>query len=813
MLSAYRVLDLTDGRAELTAFVLAGLGADVVKVEPPGGSASRSSAPLDPTLPPELSSLRFHAFNRGKRSVVLDLETAEGRDGLLALAATADFVVENAGPGAMAARDLGFDALRAVRPDIVYVAISPFGQDGPYADHLATDLTLAAMGGAMAVNGDTDRRPVRITVPQTWYHASAESALGAMVAHFRRLNTGEAQFVDTSVQASVFWTGLQAMISYAIQGRDIERNGTVLQLSTLTTPLVYPCADGEVCLIATTDLLKGAMPWMIEKGAVTQEWVDAEDWNSWEARLLTGQPVTYQHIEVRDAITRFTMLCTKAELLQGGLDREITFAPVNTVADVLSSSQLAAREYWDDLALPNGRHLHTAGAFVRASATPVRWALPAPRIGEHTAEVLGASARTSPRSAAPAPAVNPAGRARLPLEGVKVADFSWIGVGPITAKALADHGATVVHIETDNPADRLRQVGPFKDNIPGINRCHFFGAFNTSKLSVQLNLKNEAGRAIAHRLLSWCDIALDSFTAGTMASIGLGYDVARTLNPDIIMASTCLLGQTGPARRLAGYGYHAAALSGFYEITGWDDRPPGGPFNAYTDTVAPRFLATTLLAALDHRRRTGEGQFIDQAQMESALHFLAPELLDVQVSGHSARRNGNIDPVAVPHDAYPCAGTDEWCAIAVEDDAQWRALRRALGDPAWAADPALDTAAGRRAAVEHINREIGAFTLRHESRALMLMLQAAGVPAGMVQRSSDHLEDPQLLHRQFFRRLEHPEMGEVPYEGHQFRISGYDNGPRFPAPCLGEHTFDVLADHLGMDVDEIAEAMANGACG
>ncbi|MSW20875.1 MAG: hypothetical protein F2873_08250, partial [Actinobacteria bacterium] len=332
MLSAYRVLDLTDGRAELTAFVLAGLGADVVKVEPPGGSASRSSAPLDPTLPPELSSLRFHAFNRGKRSVVLDLETPEGRDGLLGLAATADFVVENAGPGTMAARGLGFEALRAVRPDIVYVAISPFGQDGPYADHLATDLTLAAMGGAMAVNGDTDRRPLRITVPQTWYHASAESALGAMVAHFRRLNTGEAQFVDTSVQASVFWTGLQAMISHAIQGRNIERNGTVLQLSTLTTPLVYPCADGEVCLIATTDLLQGAIPWMLDKGAVTQEWVDAEDWNSWEARLLTGQPVAYQHVEVRDAITRFTMLCTKAELLQGGLDREITFAPVNTVA-------------------------------------------------------------------------------------------------------------------------------------------------------------------------------------------------------------------------------------------------------------------------------------------------------------------------------------------------------------------------------------------------------------------------------------------------------------------------------------------------
>jgi benzylsuccinate CoA-transferase BbsF subunit len=279
------------------------------------------------------------------------------------------------------------------------------------------------------------------------------------------------------------------------------------------------------------------------------------------------------------------------------------------------------------------------------------------------------------------------------------------------------------------------------------------------------------------------------------------------------MATTCLLGQTGPARKLAGYGYHAAAASGFYEITGWDDRPPGGPFNAYTDTVAPRFLATTLIAALDHRRRTGEGQFIDQAQMESALHFLAPELLDVQITGRSPRRAGNVDPHAAPHDAYPCAGVDQWCAIAVETDAQWEALCRAMGEPAWAMDRALDTVHGRRQHLELIDRELGAFTCRHEPRALMVLLQAAGVPAGMVQRSSDHQQDPQLLHRRFFRPLEHPEMGEVPYEGHQYTILGYDNGPRFPAPCLGEHTYEVLADVLGLTDDELTDTLASGACG
>jgi crotonobetainyl-CoA:carnitine CoA-transferase CaiB-like acyl-CoA transferase len=808
MLAPYRVLDLTDGRAELATFVLAGLGADVVKVEPPGGAPSRREGRRAEGEPEPLSSLTFHAFNRGKRSVVLDLDDPETSGVFRALVASADFVFENAGPGVMDARGIGFDGLREIRPDLVYVALSPFGQHGPYAHHLATDLTLAAMGGAMALNGDPDRRPVRITVPQTWHHAAVESALGAMVAHQRRVLTGEAQFVDVSVQAAVFWTGLQAMIAHAIDGKNIERFGTVLQLSTFVTPLIYECADGEVCLVPTADTLIGLLPWMAESGAVSPEWVDAEDWTTYDIRLLTGQPLAHGQEEVRAAVTDFTRRHTKAELFEGGIAHGVTLAPVNTVADVLELEQLEVRDYWDPVRLPSGRELRAAGAFVKASATPIAWNRPAPDVGEHTREVLdalGAPADSSTRVSVR--------RAEHPLDGVKVADFSWIGVGPITAKALGDHGATVVHIESDSPADRLRLVGPFKDGIAGVNRCQFFGSFNTSKLSLQLNLKHPVGNDIAKRLLTWCDVALDSFTAGTMADLGLGYDVARQLNPGIIMATTCLMGQNGPAAKLAGYGYHAAAVSGFYEITGWDDRPPAGPFNAYTDTVAPRFLATTLVAALDHRRRTGEGQFIDQAQMESALHFLAPELLDMQLSGVSARRNGNVEPGCAPHDAYPCAGVDQWCAIAVETDEQWRALRTALGEPAWAMDSALDTAAGRLGHVDEIDRELSAFTSEHEPRALMELLQAAGVPAGMVQRSSDHLEDPQLLHRSFFRRLEHPEMGEIPYEGHQFTIRGYDNGPRFPAPCLGEHTYEVLTEVLGMDVDEVSEVLGSGACG
>ena len=423
MLAPYRVLDLTDARAELATFIFAGLGADVIKVEPPGGSLSRREAPLDMAQPAALASLRFHAYNRGKRSVVFDLDLATDRERFFALVATADFLFENADPGAMEARGLGFESLRAVKPDLVYIAISPFGQTGPYSQHLTTDLTLAAMGGAMALNGDPDRRPVRITVPQTWHHAAAESTVGALAAHHRRVQSGGAQFVDVSVQTAVFWTGLNAMIAHAIQGRNIERNGTILQLSTLVTPLVYPCADGEVVLIATRATLLVLVPWMVESGVVTQAWADAEDWDTYETRMVGGEPITYALADVRAAIIEHTKLHTKAELFGQGIALGVTIAPVNTAADVMTLDQLTVRDFWRELVLPTGRTLRAAGAFVKASSTPVAWTRPAPGIGEHTDEILRSlptAALREPTVLEPArPAVKPttvpSTPARLPL--------------------------------------------------------------------------------------------------------------------------------------------------------------------------------------------------------------------------------------------------------------------------------------------------------------------------------------------------------------------------------------------------------------
>ncbi len=806
MLSPYRVLDLTGADAELGPMILADLGADVIKVEPPGGSASRTVGARMPGAPEAMSSLRFHVYNRNKRSVTIDLASDAGKKELRALVRSADFLFESGAPGAMTSLGVGFEQLREVNPGLVYVAVTPFGQTGPYALHHTSDLTLAAMGGMMALNGDRDRSPVRITVPQTWHHAAAESALAALVAHHRRMQTGEGQFVDVSVQASVFWTGLNAMIAASIQGKDIERAGTLLQLGVIDLPLVFEAKDGQVVLVPTGATTLGLVGKMAADGVIPEFWLTGEDWATYDLRFLTGQPLKISLEEVVENIGQWTAMYTKGELLEWGLQNGVTIAPASTIADVLTFRHLKERQYWMSYPLPGGRETLIPGPFVRLAETPLSVRRLAPEPGEHNEAVRKETKDAPPRAW-------PAMGGELPFEGLKVADFSWIGVGPITAKYFADHGATVVRVETTNPPDRLRGAGPHKDGIAGVNRSQFYAAFNTSKKGMVLNLKHPAGHEVAKRLLEWCDIAIESFTPGTMADLGLSYETAKALNPKVIMVSSCLMGQTGPAAKLAGYGYHAAAISGFFEVTGWPDRPPGGPFNAYTDVIAPHFLAATVMAALDHRRRTGEGQYIEQAQMESALHFLAPELAAYQVNGTVPRRAGNEAQDAAPHNAFPCAGDDRWIAIAVQTDAQWAALREVMGNPPWAADPALGTLAGRLGRHGELDDRIAEWTAPQERFGLMAKLQAAGVPAGVVQKSSDLVNDPQLAHRRFFHPMVHPEMGEVPYEGHMFAIEGYASGPLSPAPCLGEHTFEVLTEILGMTEEEAAETMASGAVG
>ena len=807
MLSPYRVLDLTDERGEIAGMVLGDLGADVIKVEPIGGSTARKCGPL---FKPGCS-LQFQCYNRNKRSIVLDLGKTSDRETFLQLVSTADFLLESVPGSELGRNSIGFEQLREVNPQIVHVQISAFGASGPAANWPASDLTIAALGGPVALQGVADRPPLRLSVPQVWRHAGVEASVAAMVAHARMRQTGEAQLVDVSAQCVMTWTLLNAMTAAGIQGFDFKRKGSAAQTGQITLPIMFECRDGYVVAPPTKKLLEKLTDWLIDEGLADRSWIDL-DWDEYETRLLAGS--------AEEELRIFSQLClkyTKGELLEKGLNIGVTLAPVNTIADILDFGHLRERDYWLDATLPNGERVRTPGLFAKTSV-PLSVRCPAPALDQHGAEIRRElphrkrfSEVSSPVTRLSASRLSATGEPTLPFEGLKIADFSWVGVGPISARCLADHGAIVVHVESELRPDVLRGGAPFKDGEPGWNRSQFFADFNASKLGLLLNLKEQAATEIARRLIGWADVYIESFSPGTVKGLGLGFDVAREINPDIIMVSTCLMGQYGPASQMAGFGYHAGAMAGFYEITGWADLPPDGPWVAYTDTIAPRFLLTTLMSAIDHHRRTGEGQHIDAAQFEMGLHFLAPEILDHQVNKSSIGRVGNRSRDAAPHGVYQCLGEDNWCAIAVENDAHWLGLCDVLGNAKLSQNSKLKSAAGRLAEQDKIDIEIGKWTRSRDRNAIARQLRHAGVPAGEVQHSSDLLKDAQYAHRDFYRYLDHPEMGRVPYAGHQFCIQGYNSGPRFAAPVMGQHSVSVMQELLGMSDTEIADAYASGA--
>ena len=806
MLKPYRVLDLTDVRGQLGGMVLADLGADVVRVEPPGGSEARRVGPFAEDGPEGPCSLSFAAYNRNKRSIQLDLATDEGRATFLDLVRGSDFVLDSGPPALLDTAGLTHEALREANPQLVHVRVTPYGNDGPHAGLAAADLSVAAMSGQMSLQGESDRPPVRISVPQVWRHAGAEAAVAALIGHARARTTGEGVFVDVSAQSAMTWTMLQAMTAAAIQGFDYQRDGSLAQIGPRKIPIVHPAKDGHVAGPVISQQLGKMVPWMKEAGALDDAWLAREQWEDYDFRLFRGGELVIESDELNAKVDAFLAEQTTETIFARGLALGVTLAPIMSIEDLLKFPQLLARDYFQEVKLPNGVLCHAPGAFAKLTSASMGITRSAPSIGEHTAEVLDELAsqpRQSTVCTAPAPPPS------TPFEGLKVADFSWVGVGPMTGKCLADHGADVIRIESTTRADALRTAGPYKDNIDGWNRSQFFGEFNTSKRSLTLDLSHERAGEVTQKILQWADVVIESFTPGTVDRLGIGYEAAKAANPGIVFVSTCLAGQTGPLAPMAGYGYHAAALAGFYGLTGWEDSAPCGPWNAYTDTIAPRFLTATLLAAIDHHRRTGEGQYIDLSQMEAALHFLAPEILELQVTNRRFTRNGNRSRDAAPQGAYPCAGEDEWIAIAIESDAEWVALRSLLGDPEWARAKKLDTAEGRLEAHDLIDEHLANWTRDQAPRDAMAQLTDAGIPAGHVQRSSDLLKDPQYQHRAFHRYLEHGEMGLVPYSGHQYRVSGYDHGPRSPAPLIGGDSFEFLTGSLGLGDEQVADLMGD----
>ncbi|HLU96683.1 MAG TPA: CoA transferase [Thermobifida alba] len=400
-----------------------------------------------------------------------------------------------------------------------------------------------------------------------------------------------------------------------------------------------------------------------------------------------------------------------------------------------------------------------------------------------------------------------------PLADLKVLDLSWVVAGPLIGRALADFGAQVVRVESSRRVETARLMQPFHRGEAGVENSALYGNCNAGKLGMTVDLKTEEGRGIVRDLARWADVVVESFSPGQMAKWGLDYAELARDNPSLIMLSTSIAGQSGPWAALAGYGNVGASLSGFQNLVGWEDRPPMGPFGPYTDYVGPRLALVTLLAAVEHRRRTGQGRHIDVAQVEAGVFFLSPQVAHHGFDGTVARRRGNRDEVFAPHGVYPCLaedGRDRFVALAARDDAEWVRLAEAMGRADLAERADLRTAEQRRARADLLDEQIARWTSGRRAEDVERCLQAVGVPAHRSASSADFVADEQLAHRGHVVRLPHPLHGETVVEGPRYLLSDTPGEVTRAAPTLGQDNEYVLRDILGYPAERIAQLVKDG---
>ena len=396
------------------------------------------------------------------------------------------------------------------------------------------------------------------------------------------------------------------------------------------------------------------------------------------------------------------------------------------------------------------------------------------------------------------------------LRGVKVLDFGWALVGSLTGKHLADNGATVIRVESSTRIDLSRtnrmvkiSSGNNPDDKP------WYTHLNASKLGMALNLKKPQAKEVVVKLIQWADVINENFTPGTLSKLGIDYEFAKTIKPDIIMLSSSAYGQTGPMAHEWGVDGTGLAMSGYLHQTGWPDRTPVGANAPFGDIVLPYINAMAIIAALDYRRRTGKGQHIDSSMVEVCIHSNTPNLLDHQANNHFRTRSGNRIDYASPHGAFPCQGDDRWCTIAVFNDPEWQAFCRVIGNPDWTKEARFADLKSRKENEDELERLVSQWTCQHTDYEVMNMMQEAGVPAGVVQTMADIVDnDPQLREREFLLPTDNPHLGVFGHPTPAYKLT--KNKARVSrAPSLGEHTEQICINILGLSDEEFVELMAD----
>ncbi|MGQ4809481.1 putative CoA-transferase [Candidatus Entotheonellaceae bacterium PAL068K] len=778
-LAGVRVLDVAEPLGAFVSRVLGDLGADVIKIEPPGGDAGRHVFPFV-TAAEERLSLPFVRANVNKRSVVLDLDRREDQARFRTLAQQSDVVVSTEGIATWATRGIDLERLSTFYPRLVWLSFSIFGLSGPYSSYIGNNIVAEAMGGLAYIQGDNAKPPCVSPYDQGLYLASLQAAFGALMALWERDASGRGQMVEAAVQevlANLYFLlvnyGLWSDIPYRIGARNfMPPNG------------YYPCQDGHV-FIAT--LMPG----------LWQKLVDFVGDPRLADEALLDADYRNEHPELVDPILReFTARFDRWSLTKELQRHGVPAAPWSTVADVASNEHLNAREFFVNFEQPPFGHLRSSGPMFRASASPLQIRRPAPRLGEHQQEVLAEAVREAQSQSSPGVTGT---QRRLPLDGVRILDLSRAWAGPYGTRYLADFGAEVIKVES----------GKFSEpRQPGDSS---YGEVNRNKRPITLNFQTPEGQKLLKRLVAISDVVVENFSPRVMAKYALDYDHLREVRPDLIMVSLPGYGRSGPHGRFVSFGGPLMAYTGMSLLWGYPDSPPDARVKvAQPDYISSTTQALAVIAALHHRARTGEGQYIEIAQVEAAVASMELAYLDYFANGAVAEPMGNRDPNAVPQGCYPCLGYEAWCVISCTTDAQWRTLARLMQVEGLADDPGFATAADRWEQHDELDELISTWTRDWTPHQLMRELQAVGVPAGAMQTAEDLWRDVQLRARDYTVMLEHPELGMVEHPGMTVRLHTTPGHIQRPVGRLGEANNAVFRGLLGLAADELSRLVKAG---
>jgi crotonobetainyl-CoA:carnitine CoA-transferase CaiB-like acyl-CoA transferase len=782
-LAGLRVVDLADLKGELAGRLLADLGAEVIRVEPPQGAASRREPPFDT----EGRSLYFAWRNANKLGLALDLDAEADRERLLALLSRADVLIESERPGRMAERGLDPKALAERFPHLIVLSISDFGQYGPYRDWLGTDSTLCAISGMQFKAGRADREPLFSPGSMCYDIAGIMGAYSVMAAYYHRLRTGWGQAIDLSVLEAV---AQQTDWSFS-NGSMTEAKGIDAPQTRVGSGPVYPifpCKGGYVRLVMMAPRQWHAMrAWLGEP-----DYLQDPKYDSFLGRMEIADALA---VVIGDLFATMT----HEEVAFEAQKRGIVCTPVLSPDEVLQNEHFRSRGTFVEAEYAAGASGPIPAGFLELDRQRMGYRQRPPEIGEHGDRIAGdlwPDARPAPSGSRPDPS--------RPFEGLRVLDFGIGGVGVEAARFFADYGADVVKVESRTYPDFIRVVMSTEMSAS-------FASSNRSKRGFGVNLKKKEGVEVLHALAKHADVVTENGSTGVMTSMGVGYEQLSRANPRIVMASSQLLGDHGAWADWIGYGPSTQPIGGLCYL--WDypeEGVPAGSTSIFPDHLAGRVLSLSALAGLIRRERTGRGAHASVAQAEVVAHIIGDQLMKAGVEPGSVQPTGNRRERGAPWGVYPCVGHDQWVAITVRDDAEWRKLRAAMGDPEWSQDAALDTLEGRRAAHDAIDERLCAWTGGMSKRTAASTLQMFGVPAAPMFTASDQLADPHFQVRGYPRWLDQQGVGWMAFEGPAFQTTGMQDIDVFQAPLLGEHTRAIARDLVGLDGATIDRYVAEG---